>query len=190
MLLNKKEKEELVIKLANEGLTTRQIAKEVRISLRTIGKILNKSTDDVAPDDEDLKKQRQLRGLSPYAQAFQMFQLNKPLTDVAISLDIATNTVLYYYKDYLRLVNMRRLLSIYNELKDDLPLFIHLHRRIKKEKLTKQDVADIIEYQSQLIDLDKKVDFYNNHIKGLMIQIEYLENEYDELNKKVNVIET
>jgi transposase len=179
LLLNKKEKEVLVLKLANEGLTTRQIAKEVRISLRTIGKILNKATgDDVAAnEEEDIKKQRRLRDLSPYAQAFQMFQLHKPLTDVAISLDIATNTVLYYYKDYLRLVNMRRLVTVYEELKDDLPLFIHLYRRIKKERLTKQDVTDIIEYQRQLKDLDKKVDFYNNHIESLIKRIVKLENE-------------
>ncbi len=186
MLLNKKEKEQLVIKLANQGLTTRQIAKEVRVSLKTIGKIINKVTgEDVsANEEEEVKKQRQLKDLSPYAQAFKMFQLNKPLTDVAIELDIDTNTVLYYYRDYLRLVNMRRLLSIYNGLKDDLPLFVHLYRRIQKERLTKQDITDIIEYQRQLKDLDKKVDFYNNHIEGLMTQIEHLENKYEELIKK------
>ncbi len=179
MLLNKKEKEELVIKLANEGLTTRQIAKEVRISLRAIGKILNKATgDDVADnEEEEAKIQKQMKDLSPYARAFKMFQLNKPLTDVAINLDIDTNTVLYYYKDYLRLVNMRRLVTVYEELKDDLPLFIHLYRRIKKERLTKQDVTDIIEYQRQLKDLDKKVDFYNNHIESLIKRIVKLENE-------------
>lgn len=57
MLLNKKQKEQLVIKLANEGLTTRLIAKEVRISLRTIGQILNKVTgDDVAANEEEEEK--------------------------------------------------------------------------------------------------------------------------------------
>ena len=186
MLLNKKEKEQLVIKLANEGLTTRQIAKEVRISLRTIGKILNKATgDDVADnEEEDLKKQRRVIDLSPYAQAFKMFQQSHPLTDVAISLDIDTNTVLYYYKDYLKLVNTRRLVAIYEELKDELPLFIYLYRRIKKERLNKQDITEIIEYQRQLKDLDKKIDFYNNHIKGLMTQISHLESKYEELIKK------
>ena len=174
------------MKLANEGLTTRQIAKEARVSLRTIGKILNKATgDDVADnEEEEVRNQRQLKDLSPYAQAFKMFQLHKPLTDVAIRLDIDTNTVLYYYKDYLRLVNMRRLIVVHEELKDDLPLFIHLYRRIKKERLNKQDVTDMIEYQRQLKKLDKKVDFYNNHIKGLMTQISQLENKCKELTKK------
>ena len=46
MLFSKKEKEKLVIKLANEGKTTREIAKEAHVSLKTIGQILNKVTGD------------------------------------------------------------------------------------------------------------------------------------------------
>ncbi len=53
MLLSKREKEKLVIKLANEGKTTREIAKEMHIS-RTIGQNLNKATGD----DEDEEKQK------------------------------------------------------------------------------------------------------------------------------------
>lgn len=68
----------MVIKLANEGKTTRMIAKEARVSLSTIGKIINKATgDDVVANEEEVKKQRRLKDLSPYAQAFQMFQLFK-----------------------------------------------------------------------------------------------------------------
>jgi hypothetical protein len=54
-----------------------------------------------------------------------MFKDNKALTDVAIELDQDTDTVLYYYNDYLRLVNMNRLVTIYQELKDDLLIFCH-----------------------------------------------------------------
>ncbi len=35
----------------------------------------------------------------------------------------------------------------------------------------------MIEYQGQLKDLDKKVDFYNNHVEGLIKRIVKLENE-------------
>ena len=60
MLLSKKEKEKKVIELANQGKTTREIAKEVRISLKTIGQILNKVTGD----DEAEKEQRLKDSLS------------------------------------------------------------------------------------------------------------------------------
>ena len=54
----------MVINLANEGKTTREIAKEVRISLKSIGKILNKVTGDDAIN-EDAERQVRLKKLSP-----------------------------------------------------------------------------------------------------------------------------
>lgn len=94
MLLSKRAKEKLVVKLANEGKTTREIAKEVRISLKTIGQILTKVTGD----DEDDKEQK-LESKTDYARAFHMFQDGRPLTEVAIELDIESPTVICYYED-------------------------------------------------------------------------------------------
>src|SRR5215210_8237549 len=112
MLLSKKEKEKLVIKLANEGKTTREIAKEVRISLKTIGQILNKVTGD-----DEAEKEQRLKDKSDYARAFKMFQDGRRLTDVAIELDIESPTVICYYGDYLKLMNQGRLVTMYNNVK-------------------------------------------------------------------------
>ena len=135
MLLSKKDKEKLVIKLANEGKTTREIAKEVHVSPKTIGQILNKVTGD-----EDDEKEQDLKTKSEYAQSFKMFKDGQPLEDVAIDLDIETPIVLCYYQDYLKLANMGRLATVYKELKGDLSLFLRLYRRIKKERLSKPDL--------------------------------------------------
>ena len=144
MLLSKKDKEKLVVKLANEGKTTREIAKEVHVSLKTIGQILNKVTGD------DEGKQESLKDKSEYAKAFKMFKDGLPLEDVAIELDIETPTVLCYYEDYLKLVNMGRLVNIYKEIKDDLPLFLRLYRRIKKERLNKPQLVQLLKNPSLL----------------------------------------
>src|SRR5215210_1046751 len=139
MLLSKKDKEKLVIKLANEDKTTREIAKEAHVSLKTIGQILNKVTGD-----DEAEKEQRLKDKSEYAQAFKMFKDGLPLADVAIELDIESPTVLCYYEDYLKLVNMGRLVNIYKELKDDLPLFLQLYRRIKKERLSKPELEILL----------------------------------------------
>ena len=69
-----KGKEKLVIKkLANEGKTTRVIAKIVHISLKDIGKIINKETGDaevLSKEEKEKEKQKRLNSLSPYAQVF------------------------------------------------------------------------------------------------------------------------
>jgi hypothetical protein len=56
-----------------------------------------------------------------------VFKGGVPLEDVAIEPDIETPTVLCYYEDYLKLVNIGRLVTIYKELKDDLSLFLRLY---------------------------------------------------------------
>ncbi|MDQ6723624.1 MAG: hypothetical protein M3Z01_05095, partial [Thermoproteota archaeon] len=143
----------MVIELANEGKTTREIAKEVHISLKDIGKITRKETgddDSYIKEKEDLQRQQKLKELSPYAQAFQMFKDKKSLVDVAINLDIETNLVLIFHADYLQLVRMNGLVKIYQELKNNFPLFFHLYRGVKREGLNKQYIADLLQNQQRL----------------------------------------
>ncbi|MBA3978087.1 MAG: hypothetical protein H0X50_07860 [Nitrosopumilus sp.] len=127
MLPSKKEKEKLVVKIAKEDKTTRVIAKGLHMCLKFIGQILNKVTGD----NEDEREQK-LESKSDYAKAFQTFQNERPLTEVAIELDIESPTVICYYGYYLKLVNLGRLVTTYEELKDDLPLFLRLYGSKKR----------------------------------------------------------
>ena len=180
MLLSKKEKVKLVIKLANEGKTTREISKETRLSLKTIGQILNMATGD-----DETEKEKRLKDKSNYARVFQMFRDGRPLTEVAIELDIETPpTVISYYEDYLILLNMRKLVTIYNETKDDLPLFLDLYRNIKKERLSKPQISDLLKTPSLLLGLMKKVDMHNDHLWHLHSKKEQMEKEIEEKRKK------
>ena len=177
LLLNRKQKEELVIKLAKEGKTTREIAKIVHMSLKDIGKILRKVTGYEDPQIEFEKRERQ-RNLSDYAKAFQMFMQDKSQPEIVISLDIDVNTVQAYYCDYLRSMNMKNLVSIYKEIGPDLSLFLYLYRLIKKEELNNQEIADLIQNQRKFIDLKKSIELLYNHIR-------YLEKEKEELREHI-----
>jgi transposase len=77
ILLNRKEKEALVIKLAKEGKNTREIAKIVHVSLLNIGKIIARETGDAENLQNDKEKEKQQKPKSHYAQAFQMFRDKK-----------------------------------------------------------------------------------------------------------------
>ncbi len=159
----------MVIELANEGKTTREIAKEVHISLKDIGKIIRKITgdEDLAEKskEEEKEKQKRIKSLSPYAKAFQMFKDNKGLADVVIELDSEAVVVLNFHADYLRLVRINGLVDIYQELKNEFPLFFYLYMRIKKEGLNKQDISDLLQNQQRLVEMEKRVNLYNNHIQ-------------------------
>ncbi len=137
-------------------------------------------------DDEDEKEQR-FESKSDYSRAFKMFQDGRPLTEVAIELDIESPTVICYYSDYLKLVNMQRLVNIYNNVKDDLPLFLRLYRRIKKEGLSKHQIIELLKTPDRLLDLKKKVNLYNDDIWEMHAKKVKLEKEIEEKRKRLLV---
>ena len=117
-----------------------------------------------------------------------MFKDRKPLEDVAIEMDLDTNTVLYYYEDYLRLLKMGWLVKIYKDLKKDFTLFIYLYKRIKKEGLNKHDITDLVKNQQDLEFMERRVDLYADFIRGQQLQKQPLEQEIDRLHLKIKTI--
>jgi hypothetical protein len=115
-----------------------------------------------------------------------MFKYRKPLADVDIELDIKSSAVLDFYSDYLCLLRMNNLVTIYRELKKDFPLLLHLYHRIKKEGLNKQDITDLLQNHNNLIDLDEQVKFHNNHIIEQQLKIQELAHIINRLNTRID----
>ena len=164
-----------------------EIAKHVHISLRDIGTIIHKETgdDELATTEkqkvDELKKEKEkqerLKYLSTYAKSFQMFKDRKPFEDVAIELDLDTDTVLFFYEDNLRLLKINWLVKIYKDLKEDFPLFIYLYKRVKKEGLSKHDITVLIKSQQDLKFMEHRVDLFSDFIRGQQLQKQHLEQE-------------
>jgi DNA-binding NarL/FixJ family response regulator len=82
-ILNKKEKEELVIKLYQDGKPMREIAQQAHLSFGTISKIIKRlnGVDNETTLSDMINK-------SKATQALSLFLQGKRLVDVAIKLDI------------------------------------------------------------------------------------------------------
>jgi hypothetical protein len=140
MILNKKEKEEIVIKLLNDGITFKEIAKRVHMSLSDISKIKRKITG------EEIEKEKLL---SIPSQAFQLFKEGKSLIDVAISLDLPKDEVIQNYLDYLTLKNMGKVASILQEHKNNLSIFLKLFNYLKKNNIKWNNIEQTIDNKLQ-----------------------------------------
>jgi hypothetical protein len=105
------------------------------------------------------------------------------LSGVVVELDLDANTVLDYHGDYLKLVRMDGLVSMYRDLKDDWSLFIHLYRRIKKEGLSKEGITNLLENQNKLVDLEQRVVLHNKFIRGQQLEKQQLEKDIDVLRR-------
>ena len=80
LLLSKKEKEKLVINLTQEGKTTREIAKQVHISLRDIGTIIHKESDNKYNSQEEKDKQLEIekqKSSNRYHYMLELFKCSK-----------------------------------------------------------------------------------------------------------------
>ena len=95
VILNKKEKEELVVKLHQENKTIRQIAEILHMSFKDIGSIIRR-IDGKDDDDEgiDLSKK------SKTTQAMYLFKSGKKPLEVAIDLDISASEIEDILQEY------------------------------------------------------------------------------------------
>jgi hypothetical protein len=130
MVLTKKQKKELVIKLYEEGKTTREIAKIVKISLRDIGIFLREYNKEPEPKPPK----------SDHAIAFQLFSNEKTPTQVSITVDLSYETVLRWYSEYLYLNNASEFVNLLCYYPEFLPFFIDIAQRMKRGDLFKENV--------------------------------------------------
>jgi hypothetical protein len=126
VVLNKKEKEQLVIKLYQDGKPIREIARQAHLSLGTIGKIIraiNNSGDDNCSSS------------SKSTKAVWMFKNGKRPIDVAIELDMSASEVEESQQEFWALNQLHELRFLFNKIKYYLPSFIKLFNLLKRNKM-------------------------------------------------------
>ena len=147
MIRKKDEKERLVIKLAMEGLTTREIAKIAHVSLKYIGTIIRKYTGE--------GQEYQNKNPSITSQAFRMFSDGKSRIDVAIDLNLESYEVINLFHDYLQLLNLDRLVTTHQYLGDSLSLFLDLFDKMRDENIiTQLAIARLVQSGGKLMELE------------------------------------
>ena len=132
------ERERHVIELYNEGKTTRDIAKELRMSLRDISSILRKNQVShglpfpIIDNNNNNKSPNQKS-----TQAYKLYSEGKKPVEVAIELGLSEKEVTRYYTEYWRLTHLYKLHSISKEVKGDLSPILKLYRLLKREGITR-----------------------------------------------------
>src|SRR5215211_6118723 len=118
----RQERERVVLDLYNQGKTIREIAKEVRMSFRDIGVILNKIVEEKNREQQDnngmeKNQNREQQHLSLSAQAYKLFSDRKTPLEVAIALNLGESEATKFYREYWKLKQLHNLNMVYEELK-------------------------------------------------------------------------
>lgn len=133
---SKEERKQRVLKLYFEDKKNyREIAHELRISLRDIVVIVNEA---IGQESEQQPKK------SKIAKAFQMFKDKKTPIDAVIELDITPAEAENIHKDYINLENRHAVNLYYDKLKGHMPDFIKYNRIIMENNEPEQQKIRII----------------------------------------------
>jgi hypothetical protein len=183
VLLNKKEKEELVAKLYQDGKPIRDIAQQAHLSFGTIGKIISRIN---GLDNEEIMS-NDMRGKSKSSQAMNLFLHGKRPIEVAIELDLSASEIEDMQQEFWVLNGIGELSLVYLEIKNHLDLFLRLFHELKKSKVTDQkEIKTILKYAADLPSLESKFRNLANTVLDLEIKKKELSAQLVDLAQAIN----
>jgi hypothetical protein len=166
MVLNRRDKEQLVIKLHQEGKTIREIAFAAHLSFSDIGTIIRRA--DGHDKDGDIET-KDLNNKSKATQALFLLSCGKKPIEVAIELDLPSIEVENMQQEYWVLNQLDELALIYHEIKSHLTLFLRLFHVMKRNRLiNEKDIQNALRYAADdLPSLEDRIYKLTNYVMDL-----------------------
>jgi hypothetical protein len=180
-VLNRPDKEQLVIKLHEEGKTIREIAQQAHMSFKDIGTIIRR-----IDGQEDNIETKDLKNKSKETRALYLFLHGKRPIDVAIELDLSSSEVENILQEFWVLNQLDELACTYLGIRNHIDLFLRLFHIMKKNKLINQkDIKTVLKYANDLPSLENKFRDLANIVLDLEIKKKELKNTLMQQNAQL-----
>jgi hypothetical protein len=191
--LNKFEKEKRVIELHNQGKTIRQIAQEIHMAFRDIGRKIKEyekqqasALKEKSKSESPYRKKNQLKN----TQAFKLFREGKKLTDVTIELDIAPEKAVKLWSQFLKLERMYSAYEFYKDWESEISKFLIINTFIKNNHVNINNIVDVLRNAKNLLGLQVKYSILKYEIECLQQTKNNLQYSQDNYTlKKVSEID-
>ncbi len=129
-MMNKKQKEALVLALAEKGETYREITKKAGVSPNTIKAVLNKAGLD--------------ESTSMSSRVFELYVQQKTPLEVAIQLNLEADKAIHYYHEYFKLLYITEFTRVYLQIKDNPWPFVNLVKLIQNSGMSDVEVVELL----------------------------------------------
>jgi hypothetical protein len=192
-VLNKYDKQQLVIELHSQGKTIRQIANAAHLSFTDIGAIIRRA--DGHDKDGDIET-KDLKNKSKDTQALYLFSIGKTPLEVTIELDLSTTVVHEIQEMFWALNQLHELAFVYDEIRTFLPSFLKLFHCLKKNKmLGEKYIFNILKYVGDdLPQLTDRVQCLSNDVinledkkRNVMNQLIIWNAQLDDLGREIDI---
>jgi predicted RNase H-like nuclease (RuvC/YqgF family) len=120
------------------------------MSFSDIGAITRKVTGDNRPKGQAVEASKE-------TQAYKLYMEGKKPVEVAIALNLGSNDVERFYREYWRLQHLYKLTECYDEIKDYLSSFLRLHRLMIQGKMKEEDILSALKYAKELPSLENRL---------------------------------
>src|SRR5919106_3864139 len=128
--MNKKQKEALVLALAEKGETYREITKKAGVSPNTIKAVLNRAGLG--------------ESTSISSRAFELYVQQKTPVEVAIKLNLEAEKAIQYYHEYFTLLGITEFTRVYLQVKNNPMGFVQLFELSQKLGMGDSEVAELL----------------------------------------------
>jgi hypothetical protein len=128
--MDKKQKEALIISLAEKGETYRDITKKAGVSPNTIKAVLNRAGLD--------------ESTSIHSRAFELFSEGKTPLQVAIKLNLEAETAIQYHQQYYMLLGCTEFTKVYLQIKDNPWPYVNLVQLAHNSRISDDEVEELL----------------------------------------------
>jgi hypothetical protein len=185
------EREGRVLELYDHGKNTREIAKELRMSLRDIGFILKKG--QVNHGIATIKDNNNWsHSIEKATQAYKFFSEGKKPVEVAIQLSLSEKEVTKYYTEYWKLKRLYSLYHIYQESMGNLSYFLKLCRLAKRHGVTTDNIEWFVSMVNigtyNIPDLQKQYAKLQDEVQVIDHQKVVSKAELDNMNNQISIL--
>ena len=157
--MDKKQKEALIITLAEKGETYREITKKAGVSPNTIKAVLNRAGLD--------------ESTSMHSRAFELFSEGKDPLQVAITLNLEAEKAIQYHQQYFVLLGLTEFTKIYIQIKENPWPYVSLARLVHNAKMGDGEVVELLKIA-------------NGYLPRVRLEYDRLKEEKNSLEAELN----
>ena len=133
--MDRKQKEALVLALAEKGKTYREITKEAGVSPNTIKSVLNRAGLN--------------ESTSISSRAFELFSEGKTPLQVAIALNLEAEKAIQYHEEYYMLLGCTEFTKIYLQIRDNPWPFVNLFKLVQNSGMSGGEVVELLKIANE-----------------------------------------
>ena|ERR1051325_5997840 len=193
-----RERERYVLELYNQGKSTREIAKELIMSLLDIGFILKKGQVNhgitaTIDDGNNINSSNNNKPANEKAtQAYELFSEGRKPVDVAIQLNLSEKEATKYYTEYWRLKRLHNLYDIYQGSKGNLSYILKLYTLLKRHRITADNIEWFVNMVNigtyNILDLQKRYAKFQDEVQVIDHQKVVSKAELHDMNNQISIL--